>query len=357
MRTVFPNREVPHKWAHQTQPHARGSGSVKFKGPAFYSYSTIVARIHSNKRGKLVLISENRYSATTAKHLGYVRQAISHMDSMTVPHVTGSRYHDQPLTKAQHRENFDHLCQYAAKNLIYAKRALQAWRVASAQVVAQDALKEAQQYSDFFGLRWKAPAMSVAEWQAARARVERIEKPDLASLDKRERARAQRKQSEYARERLKQIDREIAHALHPDYTEECRRTNWRLFDAFNMDLGCWYSIPEPVMLRLNGDEIETSMGARVPVAEASGVWRAVERARYLNTQLDRLWIARIANAPRIGDYPLDRIDADGTLYAGCHVIPYDELAAMARQLGLLEFPREESEPGHPDNPRSDYNVN
>ena len=62
------------------------------------------------------------------------------------------------------------------------------------------------------------------------------------------------------------------------------------------------------------------------------VWHLVERARRrgIADSFDR----RERIQARIGDYPLDRIDADGTLHAGCHVIPYSELSAMARALGL-----------------------
>ena len=40
-RHVFPNREIPHLWAHQTQDEARnGTGSFYFRGATIYSYGS-----------------------------------------------------------------------------------------------------------------------------------------------------------------------------------------------------------------------------------------------------------------------------------------------------------------------------
>jgi hypothetical protein len=88
------------------------------------------------------------------------------------------------------------------------------------------------------------------------------------------------------------------------------------------------------MLRVNGEQIETSLGARIPLAAAPMVWNMVQRARRSESGLAPCNIGA-DRRPRIGDYPLDRIDADGTLHAGCHTIPYSELSSMARALGLV----------------------
>jgi len=36
----------------------------------------------------------------------------------------------------------------------------------------------------------------------------------------------------------------------------------------------------------------------------------------------------------LGHYTLDRIDADGTVKAGCHIIPFEEVEYIAGQLGV-----------------------
>jgi hypothetical protein len=84
------------------------------------------------------------------------------------------------------------------------------------------------------------------------------------------------------------------------------------------------------MLRVNGEQIETSLGARIPLAAAPMVWNLVQRALGAGGFEPSHALGRL----KLGDYPLDRIDADGTLHAGCHAIPYSELEVMARRLGL-----------------------
>jgi hypothetical protein len=328
MKTVYPNREIPHLWAHQTQEHARGS-NVKFQGPAIYSYATIVARLYEHKaRGKLVLVSERTYSQTTSKHLGYIRRAVSHLDTITVPHVTGSRYNNFPLRRAEHRANFQFLTEQSAAALARASRAMTVSRAGWACEAARRLALNAQRYSDFFGLRFRVKEIPEEVTDAAIERARRIEHPDPASKDKRERASAQRKATAAARaERIAAQKRE-----RDFYRIGAARSSWRLGDAWGTDYEALRS--SACMLRVDGEEIETSWSARVPVAAAPMVWEKVRQSIRAGG-----WENGTGSMTRfrrflIGDYPLDRIDADGTLHAGCHTIPYGELAAVARTLGL-----------------------
>lgn len=336
--------ELTHKWAHAEPDASRRSGSLSFVGDTLYSYSTPIAKIYRNKRGVLVLFSEHRYSVSTAGHISLGEQAVSHLDSLRVPrYIIGSRgegrYRYSVNEKQDHATNLAHLASVAADHLKAAQRAQRTFGVEWRQREALDALRGFARYCAFFGIRRKAPAFPTAEWDAAFARVRRIENPDPASKDARERAKARKAQAEYARRRLVEIDWEIGA---PDYSGMAERSDWRLFGAFSRG----YCDPTgPVMLRVNGEEIETSMGARVPLAAAPMVWSLVERARKQGGFERENWRAGFTDSTgsvrnyvrpviRIGDYPLDRIDADGTLHAGCHTIPYSELAAMARQLGI-----------------------
>lgn len=324
--------ELTHKWAHAEPDASRRSGSMSFVGDTLYSYSTPIAKIYRNKRGVLVLFSEHRYSVSTAEHIRLGEQAVSHLDRLRVPrYIIGSRgegrYRYSVNEKQDHADNLMYFTAQAADALKAAQRAQRTLGVEWRQREALNALRGFARYCEFFGIRRKAPAFPTAEWGAAFERVRRIENPDPASLGKRERAKARKAQAEYARRRLVEIDREIGA---PDYSGMAARTDWRLGRAFDTR-GNIAAIRAPVMLRVNGEEIETSQGARVPLAAAPMVWNLVQRAVKCEG-----WTRdeRFASRYRIGDYPLDRIDADGTLHAGCHTIPYSELAAMARQLGL-----------------------
>lgn len=86
------------------------------------------------------------------------------------------------------------------------------------------------------------------------------------------------------------------------------------------------------LLRVRGDNIETSYGADVPLSVAPMVWRAVNAVRDAGTAQD---FPRAA-APRLGSFTLDRIEPDGDIVAGCHCIPFAELQYVAGVLGYAD---------------------
>lgn len=331
-------RELVHKWAHQTKPASNRYGSIRFEGPALYSYAACVARIYEHKtRGRFVLLSERGYSNTTRKRLSHAHGAVSHLPAASVPHVSCGLYSAEPATPAQHRENFEFLIARAADELVKAQRAMGLRSVAWRRDVARGILNLAREYAAFFGIRRKVPDFPEIAWDSAALRAERIENPDPASADKRERQRAQRIQRKREREARAAAERRAR-----DFWRiGAARTSWRLGDAWGHDYEALRS--SPCALRLNAaghvsyndgktaPTIETSWGACVPLAAAPMVWTMVQRARAGLATVTRG--AGFSRA-RIGDYPLDRIDADGTLHAGCHTIPFSELAAMARALKL-----------------------
>jgi hypothetical protein len=86
------------------------------------------------------------------------------------------------------------------------------------------------------------------------------------------------------------------------------------------------------MLRISRDGagedrcIETSRGARVPLAVAPGLWRMVK-----SVHAGTAWSGPLGF--RVGSYTLDEVKSDGSLIIGCHTLPYEELALLAKQLG------------------------
>lgn len=98
--------DIAHSFFYADEGIGRGSGSYSSrlwyskpwaceKGIIMnaYSYSTIIAQIRLDKQGRKVCVMSNyRYSNTTAKHLSYLRQACP-FDILYVPHVESN-----PLT-------------------------------------------------------------------------------------------------------------------------------------------------------------------------------------------------------------------------------------------------------------------
>lgn len=83
------------------------------------------------------------------------------------------------------------------------------------------------------------------------------------------------------------------------------------------------------LLRLERSEIVTSWGARVPVAVAPGLWRAVNAVRASGAAQD------VTPPQQVGSFRLERIEADGAIVVGCHVIAFAELENIARCLEYI----------------------
>ena len=84
MKTVFTNQEVFHIFASGTQSQGRShNGNVYFEGHTLYSYgSHFPLAIKYN--GSFLLNGES-YSITTSKHQSQARQALRHLDCITLP--------------------------------------------------------------------------------------------------------------------------------------------------------------------------------------------------------------------------------------------------------------------------------
>lgn len=79
MKTVFPNADLCHAWANQTQSEGKNSnGSIFFRNKTIYSYGSHfpIAKHAVSADGKdIILFTERRYSNTTAKHISKVHRA------------------------------------------------------------------------------------------------------------------------------------------------------------------------------------------------------------------------------------------------------------------------------------------
>ena len=314
MRHVSPTSEILHKWAHQTQSDAcNPQGNLYFRGTTLYSYrdNYPIAKIFKKKTGAaLVLHVSDTYSNTTAGHCNAARRATSHLPCATVPDVEPDMYAGRAAEK--HAFNVKFLVDLAAEHLAKAQRALSVGAVSWRRNNAREALQDAETYSRFFGIRRKVPVFPEQAWADADARAERIENPDPV--------RDARKAS-----------RELA-KVYLQY--QCARTAWRLGESLphlpyrRRRQNC-IDASRPIMLRVNGEEIETSQGARIPAHHAARLWKAIEFVRASGAPYERN-----GHSIRAGNYHVDRIEVDGTLRAGCHVIPHSELRSMARQLNF-----------------------
>jgi hypothetical protein len=125
-RCVFPNREIPHLWAHQTQDEARnGTGSFYFSGATIYSYGShfpIATHVKGSQGQPGILFTSDRDSVTTSQHMSMVLRSIPpDVPLFTVPcqHFGFSEAED----KYQHEKNLKHYTVEVGDNLSICARA------------------------------------------------------------------------------------------------------------------------------------------------------------------------------------------------------------------------------------------
>lgn len=352
MRHVYPTTEIPHLWAHQTQDDARNpQGNLYFRGATIYSYrdSWPLGHIHTKGRGKkaatLVLLNSDTYSSTTAGHQSSVSYAANHMPRCACPYPcagTAGYFRDE------HEKNLVHFAAESAQRLAKAQRAMQVSTVQWYRESAETLHAYDIAYRKFFGIRKHAPLFPAAEWAAASARAQAIENPDPVRDAKRFKERERRVVR--TAERLERLKAEYvtlqaqAAASVADGIEAWRAggampnstikmpDHWTRADrraVTGQRYGYYYMpVSIPCMLRVSGEEIETSRGARIPLDHAPRIWRLVSAC----VSTGREYV-RNGHTEHAGNYAIDKVSADGTLRAGCHTIPYAELERMAAQLG------------------------
>lgn len=81
------------------------------------------------------------------------------------------------------------------------------------------------------------------------------------------------------------------------------------------------------MLRVVGDEVQTSLGARFPVSHARLGLAFIRKVRESGLEY-----VRDGHTIHLGHYIIDRVEQDGTVHAGCHVVKWEEIERIASQL-------------------------
>lgn len=314
------NEMVAHVWAAQSKPQGRsGNGNISFSGPVLYSYSTAIAELVTLADGRVVaLLSVEQYSNTTAQHIGDARMAVRHLPRFEVrflPSAAG-RAPRVPYGECVHAANIEDYRQRIAALLARARRARSngPWLTEQAESLAAEAVA----YARAFGLPVPDAAEGIEGALAALA-------PVIAEARERQAQANARRAEEMAR---RAEERAKAEALAAE-EREARLAEWKAGAAIyppRTDTCAVRVAPHDSAV------LETSWGAEVPLAAAVLVFRMADKARREGRAVD---FAR-GEGPRIGPhFRLDRVDADGTIRAGCHVIRFEDAEPVARSLGIL----------------------
>lgn len=69
------NWDFCHQFFYDDFTSYKGYGNMHYDSDKFYSYSTIIGKVIERKQGNVLLISKETFSATTSKHISYLKQA------------------------------------------------------------------------------------------------------------------------------------------------------------------------------------------------------------------------------------------------------------------------------------------
>jgi hypothetical protein len=295
MKKVFSSHnEAAHIWASQSQNEGR-AGNIEFEGQTIYSYGRHfpVARF-APEFGDIVLFTSRGYSSSTGKHKGIIRAAIP--DSYQVI------YCDDVSRPASHNLGiWEKSVLRMRGDFAQSSRKISAGNIATA---IYQLTSEALAYCE--ALKIAAP-----EWikdndaeKAARAYVS-----EAARLRDAKRAIKQAENNRIAA-------LESAERLALWLTGENVNTNGFQFSN--------------TLLRIKGEQIETTRGAKIPVSDALKIYPLLARTKRNGGKIEAG-----LHSINLGAYRFNSFDGEN-LIVGCHVIAWDQIEKMAIQLNLTE---------------------
>jgi hypothetical protein len=299
-KEVFPTDEIPHLWMHawKTQESARNSGgNLYFNGASIFSYGNHfeIARHVETKRGQAVLFNTATYSVTTTRQQSSVKRAIP--DSTQVFNVCRLDIPDAGRWIGDtHKVNVKDYDSRIESALLKAIRARSSYAKESSHEDAVKTRSERNAYVTFFNLKLKPYAPIPA-----------LDSKALDSIKARERERV-RVESEKTKQAKIERGRELAESI----------------EAWKRGESVYLPYDAPTMLRIEGEEVVTSKSARVPLSHAK---RALTLVRAVVAR-GETWETN-GHTCHVGHYKIERIEANGTIKAGCHVIPRDEWERIA----------------------------
>jgi hypothetical protein len=273
MRNILKSGEVFHYFANKVQSSGR-CGDTSFALPRAFSYAACIGKHFPDG----VALSNTSYSVTTSSHQSNLRQSCRHLTCVYVPDPD-----DLYTSYKQVQINVANLLKKAS----VAK--------ARKEQYLGDALRQIEQFNLF--ATWCESTLHIDAPVTDPENMKAIAKSIKAETAKRNAAIKERQRT-YA---LKDAEK----------LAEWRKGN---------DIYLPYNLP--VALRVKGDEIQTSKGARIPILECASIWDMVNRKK--------AWEPR----EPIGVYQLTKIRDNGSIVVGCHDIAFSELQLIATQLGI-----------------------
>lgn len=344
MKTVFKPSELPHLWVHRGAPLGRSPSNMSFDGDAFYSYGTVIARRISHKGKTAYVLDRASFSVTTSGAQSCVRQAIP--DGEKIFYIrAGKRGQSMRFTPAELRSFYEQ----AAREKEQEMPSRYAHKRAEQYQDVTNYLKQAREVCEFFDLGHAALDAKLAQREAnecaAAATLGAYRQKLLAQQAK----KAARELAERTARNIKGAEDYLAgkgNISRTQYLDLARysrslelipddlRTRfvaavtanngqlvskWQAGESVGLPHDC------PTLLRAEGDEMVTTKGARVPLADAKRSYRFVLLAKAKGWH-------RNGEVHAIGSYQLDAVNEQGVV-AGCHRVNWEEIERFAATQG------------------------
>lgn len=303
------NSQVAHIWAQQNGKDAK-SGNMHSTGRSLYSYSTEIARFIEGK----VVYTSQRYSVTTSsKHQNQIPRAVSHLESyqtsehmkhipdvwdevapiLFIDMMKGIRAEIERLKKIRN-------VRFPFQELIGSINATHSFWV---KYILTDTVPDPKLPDNAISIKDLQALWSNNATTSEATFLEYVKAQfglDLAKKLEKEKLQEEVKRADM----LKSLGTKI---------EE-----WRAGERNDLP----YHRDMPVMLRIRKNQVETSLGAVVPVDHAKALYLLIK---------NKCRVERVG----IGEFHVKELSAD-TLTVGCHKIPISEVEMIAKALGLVE---------------------
>lgn len=330
MKTVFSNHELPHIWANRQQHEGKNANrTFYFEGDTIYSYGRHfpIATHHNG----IVLCTYRNYSNTTAKQMGKVWRAISHLKCVDC-------YNPENASKGWHRENITDMLTSIQTSYLKIGKATKPTKYTSEISFWLNRLEEYM--SVFPGLKENISKQSINvdllklyqylssdQWRDAVAAFEREQKrKELAKNDPAYMTEKEKKRAEM-QTKISELVPSISQRFINAWKNNC-------VDGFKDSLKgiekrAFSRVPDIgeglIKMRVNAGNVETSKGIRIPI----------ERAKQYFAELSK----RIETGD-FSDYTIHNYRVagyvDNMLTVGCHTIPISEITGIAEKLGWMQ---------------------
>lgn len=284
MKTRFQsNAALAHEWANNDAENVyKSASSLSCHFDILYSYNTAIAQIH----GDSVILNNYSYSNSTSKHQHLAYDASRQYNQIF---LSFGQYNLKRLIFNQQEFNdfVKHYNEQKANDLLVKASRSRKW---GALYINQaiEIFRNLKKYADLLDLDYQVRDLSEYQQIAIEAETKRKE------LEKKEKEARIIKQAE-------------------------NLIKWRNGESVNTYF-------EVTALRVKDDTIETTKGARIPLADAIEKWPILKL-------IHEKGMRQFNHVIKLGNYTLNRIEGNN-LIVGCHTIPFNEVESIAHQLNL-----------------------